>query len=578
MPDYFAWAQANLKVEKIPPRRANAGGTEIRCTCPLHDDREGSLWVTSEGLAKCFAGCEFGGTVKGLAQKAGLHPPPNNGRPPQARARGNQPARVVIAEYDYKDESGKLVYRVVRYAPKDFRVKRPDGKGGWIHNLKGVDLILYNLPKVTKADTVLLCEGERDCDALNKLGFTATTSQGGASTSQTRPKWYPSYSQSLAGKTVYLIPDNDEAGHAHMAAAARSLQGVAKAVFWVELPDLPPGGDVYNYLEKHNKADLQALLDAAPDANIILEQERQEQGDAASGLIAVTLEDFLSRELPPRSYLLKPVISEQGIDMLFGPRGAGKTFVALSIGVAVSSGGTALRWQGIDPSPVLYLDGEMPATVMQERLAQILAGADREIPPGFFKIVTPDLVKNGIMPNLATTEGQARLEPLLDGIKLVVVDNIATLARAGKENEVESWLPVQGWLLSQRRAGRSVLLVHHAGKGGDQRGTSAREDILDTVIRLARPKDYQAREGARFTVELTKCRGLTGPETDPFEATLTALPSGGLTWTVTDLADWRLEKVREFVGTTMSFREIAEETGIPKSTVARLLKKLEGKQ
>ena len=64
--------------------------------------------------------------------------------------------------------------------------------------------------------------------------------------------------------------------------------------------------------------------------------------------------------------------------------------------------------------------------------------------------------------------------------------------RTGRENEAEGWLPVQDWALGHRRAGRSVLFIHHAGKGGLQRGTSRREDVLDTVIGLRRPTDYSA--------------------------------------------------------------------------------------
>ena len=41
----------------------------------------------------------------------------------------------------------------------------------------------------------------------------------------------------------------------------------------------------------------------------------------------------------------------------------------------------------------------------------------------------------------------------------------------------------------ERRRGMAVLLIHHAGKSGDQRGTSAREDIMDTVISLRRPRE-----------------------------------------------------------------------------------------
>ena len=90
------------------------------------------------------------------------------------------------------------------------------------------------------------------------------------------------------------------------------------------------------------------------------------------------------------------------------------------------------------------------------------------------------------------------LEPYLKNVDMVVLDNIATLCRTGKENESQSWQVMQSWLLELRRRGITVLLIHHAGKSGDQRGTSAREDIMDTVISLRRPREYSMAEGRSF--------------------------------------------------------------------------------
>ena len=333
---------------------------------------------------------------------------------------------------------------------------------------------------------------------------------------------------------------------------------------------------------KPEEKDKQVTNDEASPAFYDSASEPDEQKKGISHYLtnfsAIALEHFLSLELPERGHLLYPILPEQGLVMLFAPTGTGKTYAALSIAYAVASGGEIFSWQSPGPKPVLYLDGEMSARVMKERLAQIVAGASEEAPSGFFQLLTPDLVPDGIMPNLAKPEGWAMLEPLLDGIALIVVDNIATLARVGRENEAESWLPVQSWLLVQRRAGRSVLLVHHAGKGGNQRGTSAREDILDTVISLTRPSDYQTSDGARFIVNLTKARGLSGQKANPFEASITEQPTGGLGWTVKDLKDLRFEQVAELVGLGMSIRDIAEETGIARSTVHRLVKKLEAER
>lgn len=294
----------------------------------------------------------------------------------------------------------------------------------------------------------------------------------------------------------------------------------------------------------------------------------------SNGLKALGLDEFISWPIPPREYLLYPILSEQGLALIYALRGLGKTYVALCIGLAVAAGRSLFNWNAELPHKVLYIDGEMPARTMQERLQRLVQTLN--IAPEYqsnFALITPDIQKQP-MPNLATPEGQREIEPYLHNVALVIIDNIATLCRAGRENETESWLPVQGWLLDLRRRGISVLIVHHAGKNGDQRGTSAKEDIMDTVINLRRPKDYEADEGARFEVHLTKARGLCGSEASPFEAQLVDTGSE-LLWQIRKLENRDQEKVKIMLAQGKTVREIAEEIGISKSSVQRLKDKID---
>ncbi|KAF0231748.1 MAG: hypothetical protein FD177_2719 [Desulfovibrionaceae bacterium] len=294
------------------------------------------------------------------------------------------------------------------------------------------------------------------------------------------------------------------------------------------------------------------------------------------GLVAVSAGELLTMTLPQREFILNPVIPRQGLVMIYAPRGIGKTYLALSLAYAVASGQWVFRWQAPKPRRVLYLDGEMPANTMQERLAAIVAGyGPGQADPEHLRFITPDLQDLGMrMPNLATHEGQEALQPHLEGVELLVMDNLATLARAGRENDAEGWLPVQEWLLGLRQQGISVCAIHHAGKSGQQRGTSSREDVLDTVIALKRPCDYREEEGARFEVHLEKARGICGDGSKPFEATLEA-QGEALVWRCRDIEDVRLSQIQTLLATGLSVREIAEETGIPKSTVHRLKRKAE---
>ena len=116
-----------------------------------------------------------------------------------------------------------------------------------------------------------------------------------------------------------------------------------------------------------------------------------------------------------------------------------------------------------------------------------------------------------------------------------------------------------------------MLIVHHAGKGGQQRGTSRREDVLDTSISLRRPADYSPTEGAKFEVHLEKARGVHGEAARPFEAKL-EIRDGKAVWTTRNLDDANRARVQALLDDGLSVREIADETGIPKSTVHRIKK------
>lgn len=258
----------------------------------------------------------------------------------------------------------------------------------------------------------------------------------------------------------------------------------------------------------------------------------------------------------------------QGLALLYAPRGLGKTYLALTIACGVSLGSPILRWETGKPRKVLFVDGEMPGWMLRERLAGILNGFGK-IPTDTLHIVTPDCQPDFI-PNLATIEEQAALEPMLTGVELLILDNLATLCRVGKKNESESWLPIQTWLLTLRRRGIAVILVHHANKSGGQRGTSSREDVMDSVIALRPIKDRAPEDGARFEVHLEKARGNTGSAIEPFEAALIST-DGSLLWTTKSLDAAELDKVSQLHAEGLSSRAIEKITGISKSKAQRLI-------
>ena len=304
-------------------------------------------------------------------------------------------------------------------------------------------------------------------------------------------------------------------------------------------------------------------------ADSLAKLSRLSKADDSPELRVCGIGDFLSLELPPRVDLLAPWLPRQGLAMIHARRGAGKTFLALHVAWAVACGSEFLRWRAPAPAGVLYVDGEMPAVALQERLARMaLAAASQPRAPLDF--ATPDLQKGG-MPDLASFEGQSAIDACVrDDHALIVVDNLSSLCRAGKENEAESWLTVQTWALRHRAAGRSILFVHHSGKSGLQRGTSRREDVLDTVIQLRQPPSYEISDGARFEVAFEKARGIVGADVEPFEAALSDDASGKPCWSMKSAG--RTEQVIAMAEDGMKPAEIAAELGVARSTVYRKIK------
>ncbi len=385
---------------------------------------------------------------------------------------------------------------------------------------------------------------------------------------------------------IVLCADDDyrTAGNPGLTKATEAARAV---VGLVAVPDFgddrPDGATDFNDLAKQRGTEAveRAVANArGPDAP----EAQPDSGNATAADSApprfrsVTMLELVNAELPQRVALLAPWLLTQGLAQVHAWRGVGKTHFSLGVAYAVATGGAFLRWQAQAPRRVLFLDGEMPAVALKERLAAIIAADDRDIDVDaeMLRFVTPDLL-DGAPPDLANPDDQAELQRVIaeHDPALIVVDNISTLVRSGGgENDAEAWIPVQTWALRMRRDGRAALFVHHTGKGGKQRGTSKREDILDAAIALTHPEPYDPADGARFVVTFEKGRYLRGDDARSFEAQLSTDARGLQTWTTKDIDDSTVERVAALHrdGIT-NLREIAEELGVNKSTVSRALRR-----
>jgi putative DNA primase/helicase len=228
--------------------------------CPAHDDHEPSLSLRDgdDGrvLVHCHAGCEQTAII-GKLKDLGLW----EFREPELSF--NQ--RIECA-YPYTDESGRLLYEVVRlHSPKSFLQRYPNGSGGWVWK-KHQRQVLYNLPEVLRNQIIFICEGEKDCETFRSHGFVATCEAGGANA-----PWPDSYTQALARpvliegeefrKEVIILPDSDKPGRQRALRIAKALKGKVY-VRIASMEDEPGIKDISDWFAAgHSEVELIYLLE-----------------------------------------------------------------------------------------------------------------------------------------------------------------------------------------------------------------------------------------------------------------------------------------------------------------------------
>jgi hypothetical protein len=241
---------------------------EWRGACPIHNGKDDNFAVESNtGRWFCHSTCGRGGDILELeaALTGGDFPTCKRavfgmvGRTePEYRRNGSRSngttkltekasALPEVARYPYVDRDGNLLYEVIRYLKPDgekvFRQCRPDGRGGVIWNLDGIDRVPYRLPELLKAETVYLPEGEKDVHTLEGWGLVASCNPGGSGSSAL----YAGWADYFQGKHVVIPFDNDDPGRKHAVDKAAALLGVAASIRIVELPGLPAKGDVTDW-------------------------------------------------------------------------------------------------------------------------------------------------------------------------------------------------------------------------------------------------------------------------------------------------------------------------------------------
>jgi 5S rRNA maturation endonuclease (ribonuclease M5) len=460
--------------------------------CPCHDDRRNSLSISrpEDGpiLINCFAGCTPEQIVATLGLLwSDLFPDSSSNNGSKRSSTSNQRSRRIVEAYDYTDELGALLYQNVRYEPKDFRLRRPNGRGGWTWSLNGTRRVPYRLPELIEAialeKTVFLVEGEKDAERLRSLGLAATTTGGAKS-------WKDEHAEFFRGAQVVIIPDRDRPGEDYARTAAQSLQGKAASVQVLILP-LPwsdkSGLDVSDFLKEHSADELLALLEqppttgslAAPPAAVapILELPADSaRVPAAPQLQRQTVrfgnsDELLSKELEPVRWVVPGILTE-GLWLLCGKPKMGKSWLALSLCVASATGGAALGKVRLEPADVLCLPLEDNERRFKGRLEKLLVvePAKPSLARLSYLLDCPRLDEGGSQ----LIEEWLKAHP---GARLVVIDTLAKvrplLGRASSLYH-DDYSAVQPLKALSDRYRVAILVIHHLRK-------ASAEDVQDTI-------------------------------------------------------------------------------------------------
>jgi hypothetical protein len=420
------------RLERV--KRIRDGWTAL---CPAHDDHNPSLSIhVRDGkiLLYCHAGCPF----EAIRAAVGI-------KLPELSVRDGAVLRIV-AEYDYMDEMGKLLYQNVRYEPKAFRHRRPDGNGGWTGNLDGVRRVLYRLPEVLTASDVLFVEGEKDADTGKDRGITSTTS--GATGS-----WREEFSETLRGKRVTIIADADAPGRKHAQRVAASIAGKVESVKVIELPG---SKDLTAWVERGGTREaLLELIHHTPEWRAAPQTER-------GGFKLTRLGDLLIEPEEKIAWLLADKLPAGGLSVLSAKPKVGKSTFARCLALAVATGEPFLDC-ATTKGPVIYLALEEKRGEVRRHFADLGAAGEEEI-----YIHAASAPQEAVLELCELTK---RIRPVL-----IVIDPLFKFVRIRDEKAyAEVCNAIEPLLTLARESGAHVLLSHHSGK-------MERADATDSIL------------------------------------------------------------------------------------------------
>ena len=319
------------------------------------------------------------------------------------------------------------------------------------------------------------------------------------------------------------------------------------------------------------------LFPIAPDTPLDEAEKLRRVDDPRNYRMGTTSEqELMGMVIPERKFILGGLIAEKSINIVNGFRGSGKSWLMLIMANEVSWEGEVGPWKVEAPTNTLLVDGEMPISLLQERMKMINKG--RDIRKKEYKMwVYSEAYAYRIGLKRASILDSVWREWLLEEterkkIGLLILDNLSSLAPGIDENDKMAFDPVNRWLLELRFQGVSVVMAHHTGKSGQQRGTTAHEDHVDLAIDLTKPPGHQPHL-CHFICTITKDRACA---TEGIKVALELIEDGGR-------AKFKWGEVKEGAGARlgmtagdldgMTWKEANEKYGISRRSFFRIRSK-----
>ncbi len=260
---------------------------------------------------------------------------------------------------------------------------------------------------------------------------------------------------------------------------------------------------------KYANEKLKELFDSIPDEDDEGYVYWRENSDDA----ILPARKFITLELKPKKRILGQWLTKKSITLVYAWRGVGKTWWALALGTAITSGKNFGPWPVNGQVRCLILDAEMASQDLQKRLSKLnkatpisgrlfIWSEDYRVPRGYPRSYLTDKVNRNKIKRYCRKKK----------IRFLIIDNLASLTPRIDENSKRDWDPIIDWFRELRFSGICVIAIHHSGKSGSLRGSSALEDNADVIIRLGKARSKKSAKGLCVKMTFRKARNVSGLE------------------------------------------------------------------